>query len=96
MEPRVTRWSESTFDIRSLRKGIKDGPFSVEASTRPLLLASLSVAYVKNDDQGNCRLVKRGKNNQARDDVAAALTLAAGAFARAGDAPVRELSYSVV
>ena len=96
MEPRVTRWSEATFDIRSLRKGIKDGPFSVEASTRPLLLASLSAAYVKNDDQGNCRLVKRGKDNQARDDVAAALTLAAGAFARAGDAPVREVSYSVV
>ena len=96
MEPRVSRWSEATFDIRSLRKGIKDGPFSVEASTRPLMLASLSASFVKNDDQGNCRLVKRGKDNQARDDVAAALTLAAGAFARAGDAPVRELSYSVV
>ena len=96
MEPRVSRWSEATFDIRALRKGIKDGPFSVEESTRPLMLASLSGAYVKNDDQGNCRLVKRGKDNQARDDVAAALTLVAGAFARAGDAPVREVSYSVV
>ena len=96
MEPRVTRWSEATFDIRSLRKGIKDGPFSIEASTRPLLVASLSAAYVKNDDQGNTRLVKRNKDNQARDDVAAALTLVAGAYARAGETPARELSYSVV
>ena len=29
------------------------------------------------------RLVKRGTNNQSRDDVAAALTLAAGAYERA-------------
>ena len=95
MEPRVSRWSESTFDIRALRKMVRDGPLSVEESSRPLLIASLSVAMVKNDDQGNTRLVKR-KNNQARDDVAAALTLAAGAYARAVATPAKELSYSVV
>ena len=96
MEPRVTRWSEAAADIRALRKIIRDGPASIEGTARPLLKASLSAAYVKSDDQGNTRLVKRGKDNQARDDVAAALTLVAGAYARAGDAPVRELSYSVV
>ena len=96
MEPRVTRWSEAAADIRALRKIFRDGPASIEKAARPLLFASLHQAYVKGDDQGNTRLVKRGKNNQARDDVAAALTLAAGAFARAGEAPVRELSYSVV
>ena len=55
----------------------------VTESSRPLLAASLSVALVKNDDQGNVRLSKNGSNNTARDDVAAALTLAAGAFVRA-------------
>ena len=96
MEPRVTRWSDAAADIRALRKIFRDGPASIEATVRPLLMASLSAAYVKGDDQGNTRLTKRGKDNKARDDVAAALTLAAGAFARAGEAPARELSYTVV
>ena len=51
--------------------------------SRLLLATSLSVARVKNDDAGNVRLTKDSKNNKARDDVAAALTLAAGGFARA-------------
>ena len=80
--PRVTRWSEASFDIRSLRAKVKDGPFSVDPGSRSLLEASLSVATVKSDDQGSVRLVKRTSNNEARDDVAAAFTLAAGAFAR--------------
>ena len=80
--PRVTRWSEASFDIRALRKLVRDGPISVEKNSRPLLIASLGVAEVKNDDQGNTRLVKKGTNNTARDDVAAALTLAAGVYER--------------
>ena len=81
--PRVSRWSEAAFDIRSLRKLVADGPFTVAESSRPLLAASLSVALVKNDDQGNVRLAKRGSNNTAKDDVAAGLVLAAGSYARA-------------
>ena len=81
--PRVTRWSEASEDIRSLRKYAADGPLSVALDSRPLLAASLAVAMVKTDDQGSVRLAKRGTNNQARDDCAAALTLAAGALARA-------------
>ena len=46
-------------DVRDLRKGFKDGPFSIEESSRPLLMASLAAAFVKNDDQGNTRLSKR-------------------------------------
>ena len=80
--PRVTRWSEASFDIRSLRAKVEDGPFSVDPGSRSLLEASLSVATVKSDDQGSVRLVKRTSNNEARDDVAAAFTLAAGAYAR--------------
>ena len=80
--PRVTRWSESAADIRALRRMAKDGPLSVAPSSVPLLEASLSVATVKPDDAGNVRLVKRGSNNTARDDVAAALVLAAGAHTR--------------
>ena len=80
--PRVTRWSEAAYDIRALRSRVKDGPFSIEQGSRSLLAASLSVALVKTDDGGSVRLVKRSVNNTARDDVAAALTLAAGAFVR--------------
>ena len=82
LSPRVARWSEAAFDIRALRKLAADGPLACEEGSRALLAASLSVALVKNDDQGNTRLVKRSTNNTARDDVAAALVLAAGAYSR--------------
>lgn len=81
--PRVSRWSESTEDIRALRRLALDGDLGVETAGRGLLTASLSAALVANDDAGNVRLLKRGTNNQARDDAAAALILAAGALARA-------------
>ena len=76
--PRVARWSEAGVDIRALRKVAADGPLSCVESSRLLVAASLAFAVVKNDDQGNVRLSKRGTNNTARDDVAAALVLAAG------------------
>ena len=81
--PRVSRWSESSTDIRSLRRMAKDGPLSCEKASKRLLTASLAAALVANDDAGNARLIKRGSNNTARDDVAAALVLAAGALDRA-------------
>ena len=84
---RRTRWSEASEDIRALRKAAADGPLGVEERSRPLLAASLAVAMVKNDDQGSVRLVKRASDNSARDDVAAALVLAAGALARAPTGP---------
>ena len=96
LEPRVSRWSESSFDIRALRKMVNDGPAGVEENSRALLATSLSVAMVKNDDAGNVRLVKRGTNNTARDDVAAALVLTAGAFARQPAAPRRGLRSALV
>ena len=82
LEPRVSRWSESSFDIRALRQMALDGPLSVDADSQALIATSLSLTEVKADDAGNVRLVKRGFNNTSRDDVAAALTLAAGALAR--------------
>ena len=89
LQPRVTRWSEAAEDIRALRKMAMDGPLSCESKSHKLIGASLAVAKVKNDDQGNCRLEKRGSNNEARDDVAAALTMAAGAWERASRQPAR-------
>ena len=80
---RVTRWSESTSDISAVRRMVKDGPLSLADESRLIMFASLASSLVKNDDAGSVRLVKRGTNNQARDDVANALTLAAGAYARA-------------
>ena len=82
LEPRVSRWSEASFDIRSLRAMALDGPMAVDADSQALLATSLAQAMVKSDDAGNTRLVKRSSNNQSRDDVAAAFTLAAGAYAR--------------
>ena len=40
-------------DIRALRKMAADGPLAVEEGSRSILQASLSVAQVKNDDQGS-------------------------------------------
>lgn len=82
--PRVTRWFSAAEDIRALRKAVLDGPLAIDAASLPLLSTSIAVTTVKGDDQGNTRIVK-SKHNCARDDVAAALTLAAGALSRAPD-----------
>ena len=90
--PRVTRWSEASYDIRALRSRTKDGPFAVSPCSRSLLAASLAVCTVRNDDAGSVRIVKKGFNNQARDDVAAAFVLAAGEYERASS--VQRLTIS--
>ena len=82
IEPRVTRWSDSSADIRALRKMVKDGPVVVAEECRTLMIASLASARVKHDDGGSVRLLKMGSNNAGRDDVAAALALVAGAYDR--------------
>ena len=84
IDPRVSRYSEAASDVRDTAKGIQGwAVFSLEESSRPLLMASLAAAFVKNDDQGNTRFSKRNSDQKARDDVAAALTLAAGGWGRA-------------
>ena len=88
IEPRITRWSEATADITALRRFAADGPMAADPISAPLIEASLSVSMVKNDDQGSTRLAKRDPaNNTGRDDVAVALTLAAGAVSRLPTAP---------
>ena len=82
IEPRVTRWSDAASDIRALRRMVRNGPLSVTLESRLLFAASLADSTVKNDDQGNTRLTKRSTDNAARDDVAAALLLGAGAWDR--------------
>ena len=83
IEPRITRWSEASYDIRALRKGVKDGPLTVAPDALGLLTVSLAASKIENDTGGNMRMIKRDRgSNTGRDDVAAALTLAAGAFAR--------------
>ena len=59
-------------------------------------MVSMSAALVQNDNAGNVRLIKKGHDNKGRDDVAAAATLAAGAFERANSAPVRKVSYASI
>ena len=82
LEPRVSRWSEASFDIRALRQMALDGPLAVDEGSQALIATSLPQAMVKSDDAGNTRLVKKGNNNTSRDDVAQGLVLAAGALAR--------------
>ena len=82
LEPRISRWSESSYDIRALRQMALDGPLSADEGSQALIATSLSQAEVKSDDAGNVRLVKQGFNNTSRDDVAAALVLACGAWSR--------------
>ena len=82
IEPRVVRWSEAAFDIRSLRRMARDGPMAVPMDSRSLIATSLATAIVKNDTSGNVKPEKRGSNNTGRDDVAYALMLAAGAWER--------------
>lgn len=85
--PRVTRWSEASEDIRALRRWCKDGPLAVEQTSRQLITASLMVAMVKSDDQGNTRLVKRGTHNESRDDVCAAMLMGVGEMERQLNTP---------
>ena len=96
VESRRTQWSSSAEDIRALRKIAKDGPLACGGNSAKLIVASLTVAKVENDKAGNVRLVKRGTHNEARDDVAAALVLAAGAFMRRiGRPKPRPLRFAV-
>ena len=82
VEPRGQRWSESSEDIRSLRRMALDGPLSVEARSRHLIAASLAASKVESDDQGSLRLIKSSSTNSGRDDVVVAWVGAAGALAR--------------
>ena len=79
---RRTRWSESAEDIRAARSMAQDGPLSVAPGARALLTASLAAAVVRNDEDGSMRMVKRGRDNCGRDDVAHALKMAAGTWSR--------------
>ena len=95
LEARVTRYSEASADIRALRRFAKDGPLSVDRGSRLLLTASLAAALVENDTSGNTRMVKRS-NNVGRDDVAAALVLAAGESERMASKPPKTAHSSLV
>ena len=90
---RRTRWSEAAEDIRGLRKLVKDSPLAIEPDSAQLIATSLTQATVKNDDQGNCRIVK-APENKARDDVAQAFTHAAGLASRSPEP--QELEVVVV
>ena len=100
VEERVWQWSQASEDIYSLRSGIKDGPLVVDEASRPLVAHSLAEAVVENDQSGSSRLVKRDpSNNTGRDDVAVAVTLAAGAWDRAmqdQDQEVGEVEFALV
>ena len=90
---RVTRWSEASEDIRAIISQAQDGRLSLAPLSRALIQASLAVCRVRNDDQGSARLIKRGTNNTGRDDMAHAMTLAAGAWKRAKAMQERQYGF---
>lgn len=96
LEPRVPMWAQQSEDIRALRKLVRDGPLSVEKGSRNLVSASLSRSKVLNDKAGNTRMEKDGSGNTARDDVAFALVLAAGAWERASARPEGQMTHVVI
>ncbi len=79
---RVTRWSESTADIMACRRMALDGPLAVVPECRRIFRFALAESTVEHDDCGNVRLVKGDTHNRHRDDLAAALVLACGAWSR--------------
>ncbi|MCY3981313.1 MAG: hypothetical protein OXF51_05990 [Alphaproteobacteria bacterium] len=68
--------------MEARRQMCSDGPLSVERDSLRLLTHSLKVAKLEHNKTGGYRPVKRGAHNEARDDVAMALILAAGAWVR--------------
>ena len=80
--PRVTRWSEATEDIQATRRLALDGDLAVVPGVRPLYRLTLAESEVQEDDDQSVRLVKRTQSHRHRDDLAKALTLAAGLMAR--------------
>ena len=80
--PRVTRWSESTEDIQATRRLALDGDLAVVPGMRSLFRLTLAESEVQEDDDQSVRLVKRTESHRHRDDLAKALTLAAGLLAR--------------
>ena len=79
---RVTRWSESTADIMAARRLALDGALAVVPECRRIFRFTLAESTVEHDDSGNVRLIKGDTHNRHRDDLAAALVLAAGAWSR--------------
>ena len=70
LEPRRMLWSDSSSDIRALRRMVRDGPLSVTPSAAPLFVESLTAAAVHNDTSGNVRL----SSNVVSDSTQAATT----------------------
>lgn len=78
----MTRWSEATEDIQATRRLALDGDLAVVPGVRPLYRLTLAESEVQEDDDQSVRLVKRTQSHRHRDDLAKALTLAAGLMAR--------------
>ena len=82
---RKTRWSESTADIAAFRQIALDGPLAIAPESKALIRVALSAAHVRSEE-GSTRLVKQ-RQRRARDDVAVAGVLCAGAWMRTMQRP---------
>ncbi|MDE0341949.1 MAG: terminase large subunit [Deltaproteobacteria bacterium] len=80
IEPRATRWSESSEDIWALRREAVDGCLSVDSDSRELLAVSLASTRVL--AEGDNVRIQDDSHNRDRNDVGQALVFAAGELAR--------------
>ena len=96
IRPRRQRWSEASEDIGSLRQLALDGNLAVAPEAVHVLSVSLGATGVERDSSANLRLSRDSSGHRRRDDLAAALVLAAGEHVRRARRPKRALRSVIV
>ena len=96
ISPRRQRWSEASEDIGALRRLALDGDLAVDHDSVHALSVSLGSTGVERDTSANLRLARDSSGHRRRDDLAAALVLAAGEHQRRSRRPKRRLRSLIV
>ena len=96
VRPRRLRWNEASEDIGALRRLALDGNLAVHPEAVHVLSVSMASAGVERDTSANMRLSRDSSGHRRRDDLAVALTLAAGEHQRRARRPKRTFRSMIV
>ena len=96
VRPRRLRWNEASEDIGALRRLALDGNLAVHPEAVHVLSVSMASAGVERDTSANMRLSRDSSGHRRRDDLAAALVLAAGEHQRRARRPKRTFRSMIV
>ena len=96
INPRRQRWSEASEDIGALRRLALDGNLAIHPEAAHVLSVSLASTGIERDTSGNMRLSRDSSGHRRRDDLAAALVLAAGEYQRRARRPKRAYKSMIV